>query len=239
MKTAQEILKDFPPTLTFYTLADGTMLRALAARILGLADDLDESPVTRADVVSATEAPAPTTAAAPPPPEARLASSGTPPAAEQLATPADGPHAGLDADGLPWDARVHSSAVEPKTKDGKWKRKRGVPDDLVRAVEAELRGAAVTADSGGADPAAAFAAPPPPSAAAAAPPAPATGDVPDYKATVSRVVELTGAGKVGHAQVLDILAELKLASLPELDKQPILLATFNQRLDALCQPTQS
>lgn len=45
----------------------------------------------------------------------------------------------LDADGLTWDARIHSSSKE-MNKDGTWRKRRGVADELVRSVEAELRG---------------------------------------------------------------------------------------------------
>lgn len=50
----------------------------------------------------------------------------------------------LDEDGLPWDVRIHGSGrtklASGKTK-GCWKRKRGVSDELVDQVEAELRAA--------------------------------------------------------------------------------------------------
>lgn len=55
-------------------------------------------------------------------------------ASEQRA--ADGPE--LDADGLPWDERIHAS-TKTKKQDGKWKAKRGVNAETVKQVEAELR----------------------------------------------------------------------------------------------------
>lgn len=45
----------------------------------------------------------------------------------------------LDADGLPWDARIHSSNHEKNKGDQKWRAKRGVDASLVVRVEAELR----------------------------------------------------------------------------------------------------
>lgn len=48
-----------------------------------------------------------------------------------------------DADGLPWDSRIHSSSKEV-VKNGTWRKRRGVDDALVRSVEAELRGKPVT-----------------------------------------------------------------------------------------------
>lgn len=45
----------------------------------------------------------------------------------------------LDADGLPWDSRIHSSNKEKKT-DGTWRKRRGMNDAaLIAQVEAELR----------------------------------------------------------------------------------------------------
>lgn len=45
----------------------------------------------------------------------------------------------VDADGLTWDSRIHSSSKE-FNKDGTWRKRRGVNTDLVTQVEAELRG---------------------------------------------------------------------------------------------------
>lgn len=45
----------------------------------------------------------------------------------------------LDAAGMPWDERIHSSA-KSKVKDGTWKLRRGVEDHEVQAVKAEYRG---------------------------------------------------------------------------------------------------
>ena len=45
-----------------------------------------------------------------------------------------------DAEGLPWDGRIHSSK-RTKIANGTWKTKRGIDDAAVEAVKAELRGA--------------------------------------------------------------------------------------------------
>lgn len=50
----------------------------------------------------------------------------------------------LDADGLPWDARIHSTSRKKTVKDNKWKKLRGVDPALVVTVEAKLRGQAPT-----------------------------------------------------------------------------------------------
>lgn len=47
----------------------------------------------------------------------------------------------VDSRGLPWDARIHSSNRE-KGKDGVWRRRRGVSEEVEKQVEAELRGQA-------------------------------------------------------------------------------------------------
>lgn len=49
----------------------------------------------------------------------------------------------VDKSGLPWDGRIHSGPADtkPKNADGTWRKKRGVSDDEVAAVTAELRAA--------------------------------------------------------------------------------------------------
>src|SRR6185437_377740 len=44
----------------------------------------------------------------------------------------------VDKNGLPWDERIHAS-THAKIADGSWKRKRGVDDAIIGAVEAQLR----------------------------------------------------------------------------------------------------
>jgi hypothetical protein len=93
-------------------------------------------------VTTAVELPA-----APPPPPP-VVSAATAPAASTVApttvsippaTPAPpGPTvpAELDSRGMPWDARIHASN-RSKTIKNEWKRKRGVDESLVAAVEAQ------------------------------------------------------------------------------------------------------
>lgn len=60
------------------------------------------------------------------------------PTAAATTSPAGGVE--LDADGLPWDARIHSSSKEKNKSDGRWRAKRGVNDEvMVKRVQAELR----------------------------------------------------------------------------------------------------
>lgn len=60
---------------------------------------------------------------------------------EVTEAPKPGPNSLVDARGLPWDLRIHSGNRE-MTSDGKWRKRRGVDDETVAAVEAELRGKA-------------------------------------------------------------------------------------------------
>lgn len=68
-----------------------------------------------------------------------------PGAAEQAPAGVD-----VDVDGLPWDERIHAS-TKTKTADGRWKKKRGVSDDVKAQVENELH--ALMAIPGGGEPA--------------------------------------------------------------------------------------
>lgn len=80
-----------------------------------------------------------------------------------------------DANGLPWDHRIHSSS-KARVADGSWRKMRGVDPALVATVEAELRAlmaapvaaADVPPPPAAAEPAAPAQVPPPPPAQAAA-----------------------------------------------------------------------
>lgn len=117
---------------------------------------------TAAPAIAAISAPAGTPGNGMAPPTPPLGSDNGPTAA----TPASlSSGVELDADGLPWDARIHSGPADkrPKNGDGRWRRGRGVDDATFNAVVAELRqvmGAPVPA------------VPVPPAAAAPTPPAP-------------------------------------------------------------------
>lgn len=86
------------------------------------------------------------------------------------------PADGVDSEGLPWDERIHAGS-KTTVKDGTWKLKRGVSDDLVSQIKAELR----QGDSAPAfvppAPVADAAPVPPPPVAPAAPPPPAPAPV--------------------------------------------------------------
>ncbi len=59
------------------------------------------------------------------------------------------PYAGVDVDGVTWDARIHSKAKEPKAttgaNKGRWKRRKGINDMLYAKVMEELKAKAAEA----------------------------------------------------------------------------------------------
>lgn len=102
------------------------------------------------------------------------ATSDTASASTQTGTPE------LDADGIPWDERIHAS-TKTKTQQGVWTKKRKVDEVLYGQVHAELQEQYASLASGTA---AATSAPPPPAASpapegnAAPPPPPTTQAAP-------------------------------------------------------------
>lgn len=197
-----------------------------------------------------TPASTPAPAVAPPPPEA-AASSGPPPAPasttsddpaalyESIAKPpAAAAAAETDKNGLPWDARIHSGppSKKPKNQDGTWRRKRGVGDDEVAAVEAELRqvmGAqpVAAAPLAPAPPPAAPPAAPPVAAAPAAPapvasppsvpaapvstasPADGATPAPSFTDLMRRITSLQTAGHLDNAKTGELCQSLNLTSV--------------------------
>lgn len=79
-------------------------------------------------------------------PAEAFASTAPVPAAEAFAPPVPAAPVvssgvAVDTSGLPWDARIHSGPADkkPQNADGTWRKRRGVDDATVAAVEAELR----------------------------------------------------------------------------------------------------
>lgn len=77
----------------------------------------------------------------------------------------------LDAQGLPWDARIHAG-TQAKNKDGTWRNKRGVDPKLLESVTAELKRVQSMPIGQPAPP------PPPATPAPPAPPAPSAPPAP-------------------------------------------------------------
>jgi hypothetical protein len=171
-------------------------------------------------------------------------------------TPAPPPAAGsveLDANGLPWDERIHAS-TKTKKQDGSWKRKSGIEDSLVESVTTELR--ATYPAPAPATPAAPPAPPPAglgdiptsldrrtPAAPPAPPPAPPAGSsAPEQPTDFSSFMRLSGAffagGKLTMADVNALTMELTGSPSPiELKKRddakdwwPVLWASVQEKV---------
>lgn len=161
----------------------------------------------------------------------------------------------LDANGLPWDGRIHASTKTLKA-DKTWTAKRNVAADLVTSVTAELKqNMAATGDGpvftdpaqafGGATvpppPTEAAVVPPPPTEAAVVPPPPteepATPAPPanaDGMAEFARimrvVVEKQKAGGLSTAMATGIAQQLGLSDMRGLATRPDLIAAFEALL---------
>lgn len=131
---------------------------------------------------ASNQIPSPTPPAPPAPPAVTAAASiPAPPAAPQA--PAPGIVGEVDADGIPWDGRIHSSSKK-KTADNRWKVARNMDPELVRKVRAELI-ALRDAANGGAPPAAPAAPAPAPVVSMTAPQPPAPPAAPPFVNTLT------------------------------------------------------
>lgn len=174
-----------------------------------------------------------------PPPAAPAEEPPPPPPAEpdaepeQSATPPD-----RDADGLPWDARIHAG-TRALVADGTWRKRRGVDEAVVAQVEAELR--ALVAVQPPADPAEVFKpadAPPPPPPAPPAPVAPppppaaaAAGDPATFAELMVWLSPRLAAKSVTHEQVRAAAVDAGLASVENLLARPDLVGAVYRRLN--------
>jgi hypothetical protein len=159
----------------------------------------------------------------------------------------------LDADGLPWDARIHSRGASKMT-NGRWKRRREVDPKLVRQVTAELRNAITITHSGAVneieedflpeEPKAAFNIPKPPSPAIPPPP-PVEVDATKYANSMEddekeitypelmdTILNLINNQKITHTQVIDIVKSLGGQSIPAIATRKEL---FKPTLDAIME----
>lgn len=140
----------------------------------------------------------------------------------------------LDADGLPWDSRIHSDATVRKAATGKWKTRKNLPDGYKAQIEAELRAVmgaptATTASVSAPAPAPAApsapAAPTPPSATAAAPAAPGAMTFADF-------TRYLVSNKVDQGKVMVQVQKVGLTSIPDLAKRPDLIPAVVEGLKA-------
>lgn len=135
----------------------------------------------------------------------------------------------LDADGLPWDPRIHSDATERKAKTGKWKTRKNLPDGYKEQIEAELRGVPVTPATPA--PAPAPSAPSPAATAAPAPTPPTAGGM-TFAEFTRWVLGHTQAQRCNQTDVQLAVQAAGLSSIPELAKRTDLIATVVDSLKA-------
>lgn len=156
----------------------------------------------------------------PPPPPTDTAIIPPPPAVRTLE---------LDAEGLPWDERIHSSSKD-KNKSGSWKVKRGMSDSPTFAtVVAELR---QTFPAPAGAPAAPAPVPPPPAADAAPPPPPPPPGGMDFPGLMRRVSKLIASKKLTAAD-LNVMAQMiGLNASHELAQHPDKIESFNSQITA-------
>lgn len=135
----------------------------------------------------------------------------------------------LDADGLPWDARIHSDATERKAKTGKWKTRKNLPDGYKEQIEAELRGVPVTPATPA--PAPAPSAPSPAAIVAPAPTPPIAGGM-TFAEFTRWVLGHTQAQRCNQTDVQLAVQAAGLTTIPDLAKRTDLIATVVDSLKA-------
>lgn len=165
----------------------------------------------------------------------------------------------VDADGLPWDARIHASGAngKPKNADGRWRAKRGVSEETTASVTAELRqtmGAPVPLAPAAAP---AVTPPPPPPATTPAdgtpplstngpsatsvvspsdvpPPPPASGPQ-AFAALMAKITPAVTAGKLAMPDVVSMVLAVGLPTVGALMSRPDLIPTIEAQVDLLIQ----
>jgi hypothetical protein len=235
-----EITVKFDPT-------DASEVRQLSE----LADFFAQTPV-----LNPTAAPS-TAAVAPLPTVLRAALvSSLPPASAALAAGVGAPAgAEVDAEGLPWDERIHSGA-RSKTAAGVWTRRRNVPDEHYERIKAELKGTshqtgampnfgANTAVPPPTPPAASQAVPPPPGL-----PTPPAAPQPDVRVPppidytkgnpfVGLVARVSNGIKEGRytqdtiSQLIASLGDAHVAKLPDFVSRHDLIPAMTSLLDSI------
>ena len=213
------------------------------------------APSTAAVVPLPTAPVAPTPGLPTPPPAAvpsapgPAATAAAPTAPVAPTSPAGGVE--VDADGLPWDHRIHASGEggkRPKNADGRWRQKRGLNDGaLKKRVEDELRaamaapGAAVPATPAGQpSPASSAVVPtPPPVAAPIAPSAPPTPPAPPaapaadtFATLMARLGPPMTQGKITMEAVCALMAPFGLNAPAQLAARPDLVPMVASVIDA-------
>lgn len=110
----------------------------------------------------------------------------------------------LDADGLPWDQRIHAG-TKAKLNNGKWRLKRGVDADLLKKVEAELRSTQAAPTLPGP--------PMPPDAAGGL----------TFATLVTKLPAMVAAGTTTQEQINVACQSVGIANIPALGQRPDLV----------------
>lgn len=179
-------------------------------------------------------------------PTSAFGAPAAPNAPSVAAAPAPAGSVELDADGLPWDARIHAS-TKGKNQDQRWKAKRGVEPTLVAQVQAELRAVmgAPAAPVGNATTGAPATPPVPMPPAPPAPPAgiaaPAPGTTPtapagvDFPTLAKMVGELIPAGRLTNESLSAIVNKYGLPGFGLLFNRPDLVPAVHADIMANVQ----
>ena len=147
------------------------------------------------------------------------------PAPAPVPPAANGSTVELDADGLPWDSRIHSDAAVKLSAKGQWKTRKNLAAGYKEQIEAELRavmGAPTATTANVSAPAPAPAAPPAPTAAPPAP-APAAAPAAPGAMTFADFTRYLVSNKVDQGKVMVQVQKVGLTSIPDLAKRPDLI----------------
>lgn len=154
---------------------------------------------------------------APPPPVAPIAPA--PPVASAGVSQLTAGPVERDSTGLSYDARIHQTA-RGKKRDGAWKNQKGIDPDMVKLVEAELRGQ-LPGSTAPLPPVTQVAPPPPAAAPVAAEPGPVAGGpaslapanpsgVTAFRVLMQTITANTNTGKLTNDEVDAALASVGL-----------------------------
>jgi hypothetical protein len=193
-----------------------------------------------ADAVASSTAPAdspattsiPTPPSVPVPPAVSTGSTAAP-AVPPTASPAPG--VDVDARGLPWDARIHSRE-KTKLVNGNWKNKRGVDENLLQTVEAQLAQAMAIPAASSPAPSVSVPVPPPtptpPVLPTAAPTATSASPSEPFPDLMKLIVSATTQNKLTQAQVNEVINAHGFAVLPLVSSRPDLIPAIEQAIKA-------
>lgn len=119
------------------------------------------------------------------------------------------PTAELDSAGRPWDARIHTK-VKTKTVNGQWKLLRGVKPALVKQVQAEQDKSKPTQKN---------VVPPPPAQTT-------------FPMVMERITNAIRAGHLAHSDIVKIVNDLGVASIPMIQSRPDLFDLVIDHIEA-------